>query len=373
MRGGTSKALFFTESDLPKGPDRDRLLKRVMGTPDPLQIDGLGGSKLWTSKVAIVSRSERSDADVDFTFAQVEIDRDSISYDGGCGNISAAVGPFAIDEGLVPSVVPMTTVRIYNTNTDKVLVAKVPVRDGKAIVQGTCAISGVPGTGAEIIMDYAGTVGSRTGELLPTGNVVDTVLLEDGRSFQVSICDVANPCVFVAAADLGLTGGELAPAISGNRELVATIGEIRAKVGQRLGFWTDWTATGLPAMPMLVIVAPPADYLDMNGVTQSNSSIDLRARLLYLDVCHESMAGTGAICLAAASRIRGSVVNKAIGTAAAAEGSLRIGHPRGVTEVKIEIAPPVRPGSVTFRTLGFARTARRLMAGSIYLPDAPPA
>lgn len=369
MRGGTSKALFFLEADLPPpGPARDSLLKRAMGTPDPMQIDGLGGARLGTSKVAIVSRSGRPDADVDFTFAQVEIDRDSISYDGGCGNISAAVGPFAIDEGLVPATAPLTTVRIYNSNTDKVLVAKVPVRAGKALVQGECAISGVPGTGAEILMDYAGTVGSGTGRLLPTGNVVDSVSLEDGRSFEVSVCDVANPCVFVAAADLGLGGGELAPAISGNRELVATMAQIRGKVGQRLGFWTDWSAGNLPAMPMFVIVAPAADYVDMAGATQRASSLDLRARLVYLDVCHESIAGTGAICLAAASRIAGSVVHKAVG-AAAASASLRIGHPRGVTEVRVGVADSAPFEPPRFATLGFARTARRLMAGQIYLPD----
>ncbi|MEJ7687366.1 MAG: PrpF domain-containing protein, partial [Variovorax sp.] len=214
MRGGTSKALFFHEKDVPPpGAARDRLLKRAMGTPDLLQIDGLGGSRLVTSKVAIVRRSSRADADVDYTFAQVDIERDAVGYEANCGNISSAVGPFAVDEGLIEPVEPVTTVRIYNTNTEKMLVAKVPVAGGKARVLGDCAIAGVPGTGAEILMDYSDTVGAKTGRLLPTGRVVDTVELKDGRTVEVSICDAANPCVFVSAKELGLTGSELPNAI----------------------------------------------------------------------------------------------------------------------------------------------------------------
>jgi 2-methylaconitate cis-trans-isomerase PrpF len=317
----------------------------------------------------VVRRSARPDADVDFTFVQVDVEHDALSYDGGCGNISAAVGPYAIDEGLVPAEAPVTTVRIYSTNTDQVLVAKVPVRGSKALTQGACAIAGVPGTGSEIVMDYAGTVGSRTGLLLPTGNAVDWVKLEDGRSFEVSVCDVANPCVFVSAADFGLTGSELPPVISGNRELVATLAEIRGKVGQRLGFWADWSARNLPAMPMLVMVAPPGDYRDLDGLAHAGAAMDLRARLLYLDVCHPSLAGTGAICLAAASRIAGTLVNRALSEVGAASASLRIGHPRGVIDVRVSLDEKCDSASPRFAILGFARTARRLMAGSVYLPD----
>ncbi|UUZ76827.1 PrpF protein [Polaromonas sp. P1(28)-13] len=369
MRGGTSKALFFHEADVPPaGPARDRLLKRAMGTPDVMQIDGMGGSRAVTSKVAIIQRSARQDADVDYTFAQVDIVRDRVGYDGNCGNISSAVAPFSIDEGLVDAIEPLTTVRIYNTNTDKLLVSRVQVQGGKARVLGDCAIAGVPGTGAEILMDYSGTVGAKTGKLLPTGNVVDTVTLEDGRRIEVTVCDTANPCVFIAAASLGLSGSELPQAIAAGAGLIETIGEIQSKVGQQIGLYKDWRDVHLPGLPLAVLVAPPAAFIDMNGATQNAADMDLRARLVFIGQCHESMAGTGSMCTAAASRVPGTLVNRAVG-ARAATGTLRIGHPLGVMEVKVVAQPGADPAQTTFLALGLTRTARRLMAGIVYVPN----
>jgi len=368
MRGGTSKALFFHEADVPPaGPARDRLLKRAMGTPDVLQIDGMGGSRLVTSKVAIIRRSTRADADVDYTFAQVDVDRDIVGYDANCGNISSAVAPFAIDEGLVDITEPVTTVRIYNTNTDKMLVSKVQVKGGKARVLGDCAIAGVPGTGAEILMDYTGTVGAKTGKLLPTSHVVDTVTLEDGRVFEVSIVDAANPCVFIHATQLGLTGSELPDAISADRALIEVIGEIQSKAGQMIGLWPDWSAVHLPGLPLAVMTAPPADFSDVHREVQSAGSMDLRVRMVFLGKCHDSMAGTGSMCTAAASRVVGSVVHQAIGAERAATSALRIGHPLGVMEVKVVAEPVAGSSAPNYTALGLTRTARRLMAGTIYL------
>jgi 2-methylaconitate cis-trans-isomerase PrpF len=370
MRGGTSKALFFHRADLPAaGEAQDALLKRIMGTPDPLQIDGLGGAVLSTSKVAIVSRSAREDADVDYSFVQVEVTRDAVDHELNCGNISSAVGPFAIDEGLVTSTEPVTTVRIWNTNTESLLVAKVPVQRGKARVLGDCAISGVPGTGAEILMDYAGTIGARTGAMLPTGRPVDTISMEDGRHLQVTFCDVANPCVFVAAESLGLRGTELPAAIVGNASLMVAIHELRGKAGLRFGFWTDWRAKGLPSMPMLVIVSPPADCTMLDGRTMRQDEADVCARLIFIDQCHPSMAGTGSICLAAASRIAGSVVHRALAPGRWALPEIRIGHPSGVTPVKALIDSATTGSEACFAALGFARTARRLMNGTVYVPS----
>jgi len=369
MRGGTSKALFFHEADLPPaGSARDAFFKRAMGTPDPLQIDGMGGSTLSTSKAAIVACSRRDDADVDYTFVQLGVARDEASYDGNCGNISSAVGPFAIDEGLVRAVEPVTAVRIFNTNTEKVLVARVPVRAGKACVLGDCAIAGVPGTGAEILMDYSATVGSRTGRLLPTGNAMDRIAMEDGRSIAVTLCDVANPCVFVAARDVGATGTELPAAITGNRKLVADLHELRAKAGQLLGAWPDWRAKDLPPMPMLVMVAAPTDHAVLDGRALAADAMDLSARLMYGDLIHPSLAGTGTICIAAASRIEGSVVHEAVGAHTASRPLVRIAHPSGLTEVRVDILPDPAPGPVRFAALGLARTARRLMAGTVFVP-----
>ena len=363
MRGGTSKALFFHERHLPDaGPARDALLKRILGTPDALQIDGLGGSRLVTSKVAIIAPSAREDADVDYLFAQVDVERDLIGYAGNCGNISAAVGPFAIDEGLVAAQAPITCVRIYNCNTDSLLLAQVPVRAGKAQVNGDCRIAGVPGSGAEIVLDYSGTLGATTGRLLPSGQARDSLQLESGESIDITLCDAGNPCVIVAARDLGLEGGESPEAISADGPLIARMAEIQAKAGQRLGFWSDWRTQDRPGLPLLLSVAPAAGFQAADGERHPAASMDLRARLVFLGKCHDSLAGTGSLCLAAASRIDGSVAHAMAGPANDAR-HLRIGHPLGVMEVRVACGP-----SGDISTLGLARTARRLMAGVVYVP-----
>jgi 2-methylaconitate isomerase len=373
MRGGTSKGLYFHEDDLPApGEQRDRLLKRAMGSPDVMQIDGLGGSRLVTSKIAIVKRSARDDADVDYTFAQVDIERDIIGYDGNCGNISSGVGPFAVDEGLVEAVEPLTRVRIYNTNTQKVLVAQVSVAGGKARVSGDFAIAGVPGTGAPILMDYADTVGAKTGRLLPTGNAADSITLESGATVTATVCDAANPCVFVRADELGLRGDEMPEVLMADKEALARIFEIQAKAGQLMGLYEDWRAVHKPGLPLFVAVAGAAAYTDRTGARHDASEADLQARLLFLGKCHDSMAGTGAICTAAASRVRGSVVFGILNESARHAASIRIAHPLGVMEVAVRAGDVATDsqGGTAFEALGFLRTARRLMTGHLHVPQA---
>jgi 2-methylaconitate isomerase len=277
------------------------------------------------------------------------------------------VGPFAIDEKLVEPTEPFTTVRIYNTNTDKVLCAKVPVREARAQVHGDCVIAGVPGSGAPIVTNYSGTVGAVSGRLLPTGRVVDEIVLKDGRHLAATLCDVANPCVFIDATDVGLTGNELPEEISADTALMSTIGEIQSKAGQMFGLWPNWQDVSMPGFPLAVLVAAPADYVDAAGDRHDASSMDLRARLLFVNRCHDSMAGTGATCLAAASRIPGSVAQRALGSGGASS-TLRSGHPLGVMEVIVTVDPKSQDEDIQFTTLGFARTARRLMAGHAYLP-----
>ncbi|MFC1820548.1 PrpF domain-containing protein, partial [Thermodesulfobacteriota bacterium] len=221
MRGGTSRALFFHEKDLPpKGPERDYLLMKAMGKPGRLEIDGLGGGQLGTSKIAIIGPPSISDADIDYTFAQVLIESDDIEYRANCGNISAAVAPFAIDAGLIKAVSPETVVRIHNTNTQKILTARVPVKEGHVRVKGNYVMQGIPGTGSEIVIDFSKTLGAKTGKLLPTGKVIDEIYLEGGTQLEVSICDAGNPGVFVRASDLGLNGTELPPEIDNNIQVL---------------------------------------------------------------------------------------------------------------------------------------------------------
>ena len=371
LRGGTSKGVYLLEHDIPPpGPARDRLLKRIMGTPDILQIDGLGGGRLITSKMAIIKRSGRADADVDYTFAQVNPERDQIVYTSNCGNISAGVGPFAIDAGLVAATTPVTAVRIHNTNTGKILVAHVPVAGGRAQVTGDFAIDGVPGTGAEIRMDYSGTVGAKTGRMLPTGQSTDVIAFEDGSHLTVSIVDVANPCVFVRAEEFGLDGSELPEHFARSPALLERIRELRGRAAERIGLTTDWRDVDQqsPSLPLFVAVSAPKAYVNMRGQPVDAISIDLRARLVWYYKCHESMAGTGSMCTAAASRIPGSVVNQVIGAQAAGTGRLQIGHPMGIMTVSVEAEPSNAEGGVCFTMLGFSRTARRIMDGFVYVP-----
>ncbi len=367
MRGGTSKGLYFHEADLPgPGPRRDAMLLRLMGSPDVLQIDGLGGSRPITSKAAIIAPSARDDADVDYTFAQVEIDRAGVGYAGNCGNISAGVGPFAVDEGLVEAGEPVTRVRIFNTNTQALIVAEVPVHGGRARVTGDLAIPGVPGTGAEIVMNWVATIGAKTGRLLPTGRAVDEITLESGATVRATLCDAGNACVWVLATELGRTGSELAEEINQDAGLIGITREIRGKAAVLMGLATDWARVDKqsPGLPMVGLVAPPEGYRTLSGGEVEEKQMDLRARLLFMNRLHESIAGSGSICLAAASKTPGSVVEAV--TAGRRPGELLIGHPSGITPAKVETRGG--PGGVTFDVLGFSRTARRLMNGTAYYP-----
>jgi 2-methylaconitate cis-trans-isomerase PrpF len=369
MRGGTSKGLYFHERALPPaGPARDALLLRLMGSPDVLQIDGLGGSRPITSKIAIIAQAARPDADVDYTFGQVDIGSPLVGWSGNCGNISSGVGPFAVDEGLVPAVDGTTVVRIHNTNTGRIIVAHVPVIDGAAAVEGDSAIPGVPGTGAGILMDWKGTVGGKTGRLLPSGRPLDTIVLESGRQIDASLVDVANPLAYVDAAAVGLSGSEQADEINDNAALLDLVREIRGKAAVLAGLCTDWRTAEVdsPGIPLLGIVAAPGGYVTMNGAKAEQADMDLRVRLMFMNRLHESLAGTASVNLAAASRIPGSVVARTVGTPTGPV--LRAGHPSGIMPIHVDLAPGSSGPEPTFTVLGITRTARRLADCVAYVP-----
>ncbi|KIY03478.1 uncharacterized protein Z520_00169 [Fonsecaea multimorphosa CBS 102226] len=395
MRGGSSKAVFLHERDIPgPGVKRDRLLKRIMGTPDPLQIDGLGGTKAVTSKMAVISASKRPDADVDYQFVQVAVSDDDIRYDANCGNISSAVGPWAIDEGLikgfregrVPPIAPEMSkgkshvngtatqtssnkmsryqeIRIHNTGTGKNMIAHVPVNAaGKSVSAGTFNIAGVPGSGAPIMLDYRETIGAaRNSGLLPSGNAIDEVTMSDGRKVKFTICDVGNICVFASAGDFDITGHESAAELTAKKPLIEATRELRGRAAQAIGMCQDWAKVDeqSPFMPMPVLVAkPPRQYPEAH----------VSGRLFLDNMCHESMAGTGSVCFAACSRIRGSVVSEIVGSKAIREGIFKIAHPLGIMPVAVE-SEQGSTGLPEFLTLSFIRTARRLMDGRAYVPS----
>lgn len=371
MRGGTSKAVFLMDNELPKDPKvRDRVILALYGSPDPRQIDGLGGADPLTSKLAIIKPSDSPDADIDYNFGQVVIDRPYVDYSNNCGNISSAVGPFAIDEGLVQAKEPVTTVRIFNVNTQKIIEAEVPVKYGKALTRGDYSIAGVPGTGAKIMLNFLDSGGAKTGKLLPTGNRKDLIRLESGQELEVSIVDAANPAVFLKAADLGLTGKELPGDINNRPQILSTLAEIRSIVAEKLGFVADRreAAEKSPAIPKIAFVAEPADYVDVNGNNVRAKEISLTARTLSMGKMHKAYAVTGGICTATCALLKGTVVNELVRAEALESGVVHLGHPSGVMEFKIllEDNPGVEPHLVK---AGVARTARRLMDGYAYVPS----
>ena len=371
IRGGTSKGVYLLASELPVDPAaRDRVILAIFGSPDPRQIDGLGGADPLTSKVAIISRSTRADADVDYTIGYVGIADGVVDYEGNCGNILQGVGPYAVDEGLVAVTEPMTRVRIFNTNTKKIIEAEVPVRSGKARTEGDYSIQGVPGTGARIFMNFVNSGGSKTGKLLPTGNVIDCIQLADGRKVRVSLVDAANPSVFVQASEIGLTGAELPADAAANPQIIALMQEIRARAAVMMGLAASVDKVS-PAVPKIGVVAPPRDYRTITGKTVEASEVDFLARTLALGVMHKAYAVTGGICVSAASLIEGTVVHEAAGPSlkedARQTGTVRVGHPSGVSQFGITVT---RKPSGEFELVrsGVAGTARRIMDGYVYVP-----
>lgn len=369
MRGGTSKALFFMENELPSDPvARDKVVLSAFGSPDPRQIDGLGGADTLTSKLAIIAPSSRADADIDYTFGQVAINDSFIDYVGNCGNISSAVGPFAIEEGLVKVTEPITYVRIHNTNTRKIYVAEVPTYRGRPRVLGDFHIAGVPRPGAEIVMDMAGTAGTVTGEMLPTGNVKDRITVAGLGEITVSLVDVANPMIFVNAHDVGATGTESAAEIDANKELLRTLEAIRSVGAEMIGLVPSkaQATEKSPAFPMVAFVSSPKDYVD--HLTKQNvpaESYDLLSRLLWMQVTHKTYSGTATVATGCAAVIPGTIVNEAV-RRRGDPNILRIGHPGGV--IPIDVRAEIRDGKAVIVRAAISRTARRLMDGYAYLP-----
>jgi 2-methylaconitate cis-trans-isomerase PrpF len=367
MRGGTSKGLYFLEKNLPvAGKERDQLLLRIMGSPDIKQIDGLGGATSVTSKIAIISPSTREGVDVDYTFGQVGIDKPLVDYRGNCGNLSSGVGPFAIENGLVKAIAPMTKVRIYNTNTQKVLLVDVKTPNGKVSYDGDYVIAGVPGTAAPIRITFCKPSGTIFNKVLPTGNTRDIIEIPDWGSIEVSIVDVTNLLVFVKANDIGMTGEELPTEINGNQKLLTLLELIRGTVGQKLKLVKDYrqSAWESPAIPKMTVVAAPDDYVTEKGQPIAAGSIDLLGRMMSMQKAHGTYAFTGAMCTAAAAAIPGTVVNQVMRTGADWQ-RIRIGHPDGVIEAGVEFTKDADGSIIIHNTYGY-RTARLLMKGTVF-------
>ncbi len=347
MRGGTSKALFFHARDLPTDTAaRDRILLRALGSPDARQIDGVGGAHPLTSKVAVVTASARPDADVDYLFLQVVVDRPEVSDSQNCGNILAAVGPWAIEQGLVSARDPVTPVRIHMINTASVAVAHVPTPRGSVEYEGQARIDGVPGTAAAIPIDFLDVAGSSCGALLPTGAASDRI---DGLA--VTCIDNGMPVVLLRAADLGVSGYETPEALEANAELKARVERVRLALGPRMNLGDVERKT----VPKMCLVAPPRS----GGALCTRTFIPHRV--------HEAIGVLGAVSVATACLLPGSVAAQlAVTPGTAMPRRLDIEHPTGFFTVEVDI--DVERSPVEVRRAALLRTARKLMDGRVYVP-----
>lgn len=364
MRGGTSKAVFFHEKDLPEDKSLwDDIFLKVMGTPDVKQIDGMGGTVSSTSKIAIIAPSDKPGVDVEYTFRQVDIVIPRVDGSANCGNISSAVGPFAIDEGLVPAVEPITVVRVLNTNTNKIIEEHVRVEDGHAMVHGDEVIQGVPGTGSRIDMYFEDPAGSKTGKLFPTGQKKEVFDVPGYGPAEVTVLDCSNPMVFIKASDLGIKGSELTE-LNQNKDVMEHIERIRGMAAVKCGFVENWedARTKSTSAPKVSIVSAPQDYINMDGNEVKADTMDLCCRAISVGALHKAYPMTVAVGTGAAARIPGTIVNEIVNPAPD-QDIIRLGHASGVTEVDVKMdGEKVSKGGVT-------RTARRIMDGWVYVRD----
>jgi 2-methylaconitate cis-trans-isomerase PrpF len=366
MRGGSSKGVFFHARDLPADrAARDAIFLSVLGSPDPYgrQLDGMGGGISSLSKAVIIGPPTHPDADVDYLFAQVAVDKPVVDWSSNCGNLSSAVGPFAVDEGLVSVVDGEALVRIHQVNTKRIIHARFPVRGGKAVTAGDFTMAGVSGSGARIRLDFLAPGGGATGHLLPTGNAQDT-LHHEGRAYAASLIDAANACVFLDARDFGVTGTESPDVIEADPARMALFDALRRKAGVMMGLAATPQAVGL-ALPKIAVVAPPAAYHALDGAAFTADTHDIAVRMISMERAHRAVPLTGAMCLGVASRLPGSLPHRLAGPPARADET-RVANPSGILSVGAEVHQ--KPDGWFAESAVVYRSARRLMQGAVAVP-----
>jgi probable AcnD-accessory protein PrpF len=379
MRGGTSKGVFFRLQDMPEaaqvpGARRDALLMRIIGSPDPYgkQIDGMGGATSSTSKTVIVAKSSRPGHDVDYLFGQVAIDRTLVDWSGNCGNLTAAVGPFAISSGLVdPERIAqngMATVRIWQANIGKTIVAHVPMTDGAVQETGGFELDGVTFPAAEVQLEFLNPAADEDGaggSMFPTGNLVDDLEVPGVGTLKATMINAGIPTIFLNAEAIGYTGTELQDAINGDPKALAMFETIRAHGAMRMGLikQLDEAATRQHT-PKVAFVAAPRDYVASSGKPVAAGDINLLARVMSMGKLHHAMVGTAAVAIGTAAAIPGTLVNQAAG--GGERSAVRFGHPSGTLRVGAEAVQGDGEWSVTKAIM--SRSARVLMEGWVRVP-----
>lgn len=370
MRGGTSKGCMFRKEDLPADrAEWDSIFLQAMGDPDPKQIDGMGGTVSSNNKIVVVWKSEDSDADVEYLVGQVIVGKSQVDYKSNCGNMTAAVGPYAVEEGMVAITEPITTVRMLNRNTDKYIQVTVPIDpETKTFAQeGDCAIAGVDGTAAELKVNFMNPAGAKTGKLLPTGNALDVLEISDFGPIEATILDVSNPTVLVRAEDIGLAGTELPEEVNRNAEVCELLEKIRGTAACKMGFAKDLldASANSPAVPKVGFFTKPVSFTDIAGQTVEAGEMDLCARVISVFKCHKACPLTSASAISVAAMLEGSLLWKTLGAPEIGKETVRIGHPSGV----MTMVPDLVQDGNEIRLPGVAvqRTARRIMEGTLYI------
>lgn len=339
-----------------------------MGGPDPKQIDGLGGTVSSNNKIVIISPSRRIDIDVEYLVAQVVVGGPVVDYSANCGNMTSAVGPFTISQGMVKANDPITKVRMLNLNTNKIIEEYVPTKNGIVEEDGNCAIAGIDGTGAELKVNFMNPAGAKTNMLFPTGKATDEITIEGLGAISVSTIDISNVFVFIHSNDIGIKGDELPAKLNSDKKLLEIIERIRGTVAQGIGLVDKWedAAAQTTGSPKLIILSPPMDYIDIAGRAVKKDDMDICVRVVSVGEVHKASPLTGATAIGGAAFIKDSIMQSYLEDRKLTN-SVRIGHPSGVMKVYVDYE--IVDGQIRFNGIACQRTARKIMDGYVYIRD----
>ncbi|MGF6907102.1 2-methylaconitate cis-trans isomerase PrpF family protein [Fusobacterium sp. PH5-44] len=367
MRGGTSKGCMFLREDLPADKSEwDKIFLQVMGSPDPKQIDGMGGTVSSNNKIVIVWKSEKENVDVEYLVGQVIVGKNQIDYKSNCGNMTAAVGPFAAEMGFVDLVEPITTVRLFNCNTNKYINVTVPCENGKISEDGNCKIAGVDGTSPELKVNFLNPVGAKTGKLFPTGNHMDILDIDGIGKIRATVLDISNPMVLVKAEDIGLTGIELPDEINQNNVVCDKLERIRGTAACMMGFAKDLddAIKNSPAVPKVGVFTKPISFRDIADENVSDKEMDVCVRVMSVFKCHKACPLTSASAISVAAFIEGTLLYEELGKIEGQE-TVRIGHPSGIMTMYPHIVR--NDEEIDVPSVAVQRTARKIMEGTVFV------
>lgn len=368
MRGGTSKGCMFLKENLPENKEEwDSIFLQAMGDPDPKQIDGLGGTVSSNNKIVIVWKSEKPGIDVEYLVGQVIVGKSQVDYKSNCGNMTAAVGPFAVEEGLVEVTEPITTVHLFNCNTEKYIDVTVPCENGTFAEEGDCEIAGVDGTAPELNVNFLNPAGAKTGKLMPTGNSMDILTIPGLGKIEATILDVSNPMVVVKAEDVGLKGTELPEEVNANKEACDLLEKIRGTAACMMGFAKNLedATKNSPAVPKVGVFTKPVDFLNLEKEEVKAETMDVCVRVISVFKCHKACPLTSASAISVAAFMEGTLIQKVLGKPQKEQKTVRIGHPSGVMTMLPDLEE--QSGEITVKGVAVQRTARRIMEGTLFI------